>query len=141
VHVSGGLSDILQSDVSRLVIRNAPILNLTESEVMVVFNGTSHVSNPAAISFKVEGHTSTGGLRQMVELYNFSTSQWIATDWRTTYVGTDGTYVFAEENLPQYVQSGTNAIRARLRVDGQLAFSPSWQMRIDQAIWQVFPRS
>lgn len=140
-HVSGGLSDVLSSDNNYLVIREVPLFAAGESEVMVVFNGTSHVSNPAVIGFRLEANVTSGGVRKMVELWNWSTNRWVATDYRPATVGTDSIQVYAEENLSGFVQSGTNAIRARVRFDGQSAFAFGWQARIDQAVWEIFPRS
>lgn len=140
-HISGTLTDVHTSNNSHLVIRGVPPLALGESEVMVIFNGTSQVSNPAVIGFKLESHASTGGIRKMVELWDWSNSKWVATDYRPVSSGTDTIQVFAEENLQRFVQSGTNAIRARARFDGQLAFGVGWEARIDHAVWEVFPRS
>lgn len=140
-HISGDLASVLSSDNSYLTIREVPLLAIGESEVMVVFNGTSHVSNPAVIGFRLESHVTSGGVRKMVELWHWAANRWVATDYRPASTGSDTIQVYAEENLAQFVQQGTNAVRARVRFDGQAAFAFGWQARIDQAVWEIFPRS
>lgn len=90
------------------------------------------------LGFDLVAKANTGGLSQRVELFNFSTGQWVplGTASATT---TDSLQSVAVASSPaNYVQPGTGLVRARvLWYRTGLTLLWPWSVSVDQAAFRV----
>ncbi|HET6644975.1 MAG TPA: hypothetical protein VFG65_05700 [Fimbriimonadales bacterium] len=136
---SGELSDLYDSNNSRLNVRPGAVFSTNENPISVVLEGTSPDATPTSFKFHVESSGSTTNIRQVVALYNFSTSQWVTLS--TTTMGTsDGVVEVTASNPSQFLEPGTLKVRARLEYK---ATSPTFVYpyfaQVDQAVWKILP--
>lgn len=137
---SGGLSDLSQSDDSRLVITGQITAILSDSPVNVQLDATAPSETPSALRFFLEAQSSSANLRQVVELWDYTTSTWVALDSRQSTQNADSRIVLTASNPSRFIQSGTRAMRAQIRyfATGVIPFV-RWTARIDQAVWGFYP--
>jgi glucose/arabinose dehydrogenase len=136
-HISGGLAEIENSDNTYLRYRQGITFNVNEPPVWIEFFGISPDSDPAAVSFDIESNSNTAGIRQTIELYNYTTDSYdivdqtnISTVDQTVTVeleGDGGDYVFID-----------GSVRARIgwKPNGPIFLFP-WQINIDKIAWRV----
>ncbi len=134
---SGGLSDLLVSDDSYLVVRNGATTLMSESPITVTFDTTSPNAIPASLDFMVENHVSITGLTQRIDMFDFTAGSYEQEDQRSATT-TDSTVTAIGSNPGRFVESGTHTLRSRLRVraDGPV-FVNTWRSFTDKVAWDV----
>lgn len=134
--VSGTLNSLLESDDDYLVVRNGPVALPSEAPITIIFDGTSTATNPSFLRFMVENKVSINNLTQQIDLYNWTTNAFVQLDSRSAST-TDQT-VTVSGAPGTYIQTGTKAVRARLRVrpSGPL-FTNNWRTSVDRAVWFI----
>lgn len=139
ITVSGGLSEILISDDSRLVVEPGFTINNDEAPVWLVLDGTLPVGNANALLLSVESQAGTPGLTGTIEAWNWTTSSYDVLQSFEESFNTDSIEsANLSGNTSEYIQSGTNAVRARIgwRQTGFVLNFP-WQVRVDQIGWAI----
>jgi hypothetical protein len=139
--VSGGLSDLLTSNDIRLVSRPSLTFSAAEAPIQLILNGTSLVPGASltSLQFRHEGHASAANVNRKIDLYDWVAGAYVNVSNLTSSNGTDGiTTVSAPSPIARFVQSGTNAVRARISWKATATvFSYPWYSRVDQAVWLV----
>ncbi len=136
-HVNGDYVDTWYSDNSYYSARPgiAATPQLPPLEVMV--EGALPVQNPASLKFLFETACSSTGITDKVDLFNYSTGQWV--NFYSGAVGlTDQTNeVVVQGTISNYVNQSTRRVRARLtyRQNGPATGWP-WTVRFDLTNWQ-----
>lgn len=137
-YVAGALSDIWDSDNFYYEAWPGPVLVSTLKPLQFIIESTSTVETIIALSVQIETKATLANLPQTVELYNFTTSQYVQVDQRN--IGTtDGTITVTATGTPsQYVQTGTRKVRARLgyKPAGAVLVYP-WKVSIDKVNWLI----
>jgi hypothetical protein len=133
----GSENDVLFSEDSRLQVRPGPVLTTAQAPVSIILEGTSHLANPATMTFRYEGHTSTGNIGRTVEAYNFSTNQWVVVNSATSPIADEAIGINIA-NPAAFVEDGTNKVRVRVgfKVTGPV-FAFPWTVRVDRAVWDI----
>jgi hypothetical protein len=140
LHLSGGLSDLFNSDDSYLVLQPGPTLNLAEAPLQLTLSGTSPVTAPSAFQFKLEARANVTGLNQSILLFNFSTNAYETMDVRGATTSDSVVVVVPTGNLSRFVNASTSEVRARITYKqvGPVGVFP-WTVRVDQAQWRIGP--
>jgi hypothetical protein len=102
------------------------------------FELTSPVFLPNSIEFEVESRASTTNIRQQIELFDFTTSQYevVSASQLATQDSTAAAYPTGE--MMRFVQFGTGLMRARVRwnATGVILQFP-WTISIDRVVWKI----
>ncbi|MEO7454102.1 MAG: hypothetical protein ABIV13_05000 [Fimbriimonadales bacterium] len=133
----GNENDLLFSDDSHLQVRPGPVFSTAQAPVSVVLEGTSPLANPATMTFRYEGHTTSGNIERKVEAYNFTNNQWVAVNTATSAIA-DEAVAINIANAGQFVQAVTNKVRVRMgfKATGPTFVYP-WTARVDRAVWDI----
>ncbi len=90
----------------------------------------------ASLSLLVASSATSTGLRQDVELWNWTTGQWTNSTTRNLTTTEAPSLVFG--SVANHFDPATRRVRARLRVSAVAPVSqPNWCYRVDQAAWQI----
>ena len=137
--LTGGLSDLFVSDDSRLVMRPGVVLSSSEAPIQLVLNGTSPISQPGSLAFKIESSANQVNLNQTISLYNYITGAFEDVDTRSLGTTDSVATITIASNAARFVGSG-GAVQAKVsyKAGGPILAYP-WQIRVDQAIWTVRP--
>lgn len=134
---SGGLSDLMSSDNSRMVFQAGVIPFLTDYPVQVVLTGTSPTTTPTDLKFKLESQAQFLHIGQTIQLFNFTTNSYDTIDFRED--GTTDQVVEIDVPNPQnYIDPRTLQVKAEIKYRAT-AIPPitAWKVGIDQAIWEI----
>ncbi len=136
--VSGGLSELQQSDDTYLVLWPGFVLSQAEAPVQLVVEGTAPRVPQGSLRLEVEARVNTTPLRQSIDLYNFTTNQWDTRDTRTATTTDSTTVVEVTTNISAYIDPTTRMVRARVRWQplGLVLIYP-WEVRVDLVRWQI----
>ncbi|MCW5935783.1 MAG: hypothetical protein KIT11_00555 [Fimbriimonadaceae bacterium] len=137
---SGNLQSLLTEDNNALRVCKFIVPNLVVPPVNVEVNGVSPTANPSSLKTAVKSRmVHTGSFRQTLEMFNFTTNTWDATDTRSDAINT--AYATRELTgtgaLGRYVGAGS-AIRMRytVRQTGPAAVV-NWCHDTDLVNWTV----
>jgi len=111
----------------------------TDPQVWLVFDGTLPIDNPNLLSIAVEANSTTVGLTQTVDMFNFVSGQYEQVDSRAAMFNSDSVVtVDLMPDIQQYIQPGSGAIRTRVgwKRTGFVLLFP-WTISIDQVVWSV----
>lgn len=115
--VSGDISSLDESDDVDLSVRRA--VQDVQARTMIELNGTSPFSNPGSLDVTLESSVfARTQVVQSIELYNFDSDSYEQIDSRDAARFTDATVeASATGDLSRFVESGSNAVRARIVYD------------------------
>ena len=135
---SGNLDSLLSVDSNYLVVYPGITASSTEPPIQVTVNGVSPLSHPGVLKLDVTGHT-VDHLQEQILLYNWTTNTFDAVS-TTTSSASDSTVEVNVSNIGNYVQSGTNALRAKITYI-QAGPIPSYPFILDlnQVQWKAIP--
>ena len=106
--------------------------------VQVIVEATAPVSTTTELQFKLEASTDIRGLRQWIELFNFTTGMYEEVDVRMATTSDSVIELTFLAGASRFIETGTRKMRARLKWKeaGPIVSYP-WQARIDQIVWTV----
>ena len=134
VLVGGNLASLAVVDQNYLQAAPGPTLNAGEQPLELVVNGTSPFSSVANLQFTLTAHGASGTMQE-VDVYNWTTSSYQVVSTQATSMN-DSTVTLTLANPNQFIQSGTNAVRARIQYQ---ATGPTlqfpWNTYIDRTAW------
>ncbi|MCW5936588.1 MAG: hypothetical protein KIT11_04700 [Fimbriimonadaceae bacterium] len=137
---SGNVQSLAGRDGDSLVVCKFIVPNQFVEPINVEIDGTAPGSNPTSLSFTVLSRMdTTGSFSQILDMYNWQTNSFDATDVRTDAVGTTFTErtLNGTGSLGRYVGGG-NALRARYRIKQTGPAGASiWCQLTDRAVWTV----
>ena len=135
---SGTVTSLDAIDQSYLKVLEGPTLNGSEAPVQVIVNGTAQLAAASNLEIDVTAH-STANIAQGIDAFNWTTNAYVTVDSRAAST-TDSTVKVSIPNASQFIQSGTKAVRVRLRYfqTGPTIIFP-WSASLDQVIWKATP--
>lgn len=139
-YVSGGLSDLFDSDDAYLRVYPGLVMNGFEAPVQVVVTGTARsLSRYSDLRLELEAHVSSPNLRQTIELYDYQSGQWVNLD-TTMGTSSDSVRTAIAPDPSRFVQFLTNEVKARLSwKPAGLVNAWPWTASLDQVQWTVTP--
>jgi len=136
--LGGSIDDVAENDNVKLRLQSPRRLGLALSFEM---SGVSPASNPSAISLTFDGSVARNKdpIYQIIEVYNYASGNWEEVNNELAPMSTDGTTtVDLAGNLADYVEPGTNRVKARMTFDRVFRFAAlRVKGRIDQFIWTI----
>ena len=123
---------------SEMCIRDST-LSAMESPVWIDLTGVSTFTNPSSLGFSIESAANTPNIRQVIELFNYSTNEFEVVDDRLTSFSTDASAtVQLDQDMENFVESATGEVETRVgwRQNGFVLLFP-WEVRIDRAVWLI----
>jgi hypothetical protein len=138
--LSGGLSDMLQSDDSRLILRPGAVFSSGEAPVQCDVVSACPFT-PSELRFSLEAHGSAPGMTQQILLYNYATSTFDSMGTVSATL-TDSTTeaTVSGASVSNYINGTTREVIARIAYRTTSAvFSFPWLARIDRVFWKAIP--
>lgn len=132
---SGDMQSMVTSDNDYLALRPGVTLSTSEYPIRMIGEATAASATPLRLKFGVEMHAMAAGIRQRIEVYNFSQSMWDVVDVRTSRRGDDMLW-FDIANRAEHIEPGTRRVRVRVSYKATrpvLAFP--WTVRLDRIAW------
>jgi outer membrane protein assembly factor BamB len=135
--ISGGLSDLQNSDDQRLILGAGATFSASEPPIQVVTTSTSPVATPQTLRVRIEARASSANLRQSVDLWDYVSGQYVIIDFRPSTLE-DSVMEADAPNPTRFVQAGTRQIRARFtwKATGSV-FGFPWRAQIDRAMFAL----
>lgn len=135
--VSGGLSELLNSDDQRLVAKQGLVLTKTEPPVQLIVTGTSPTSNPTTFKVRVEAQASVSGLVQTIELWDYVAGAYVQVDSRSQ-PKTDTVVEVSPTNPARFIKASNKEVKAKFtyKASGPVSEFP-WKVSFDQTTWLV----
>ena len=138
-YLSGDLADTYESDDMYLKYRPGFTINSSEPPVWLIFDGSLSISDPTSLAITLEASTTTPGLLQSIEMFNWNSGEYELVDSRAAAFNTDSIVnVDLSGSISDFVQEGSGNIKARTgwRANGPVIVYP-WTICIDQIVWTV----
>lgn len=139
VLIEGDLTRLAQSDDEYFIAQPGFTLSAMESPVWIDLTGVSTFTNPSSLGFSIESAANTPNIRQVIELFNYSTNEFEVVDDRLTSFSTDASAtVQLDQDMENFVESATGEVETRVgwRQNGFVLLFP-WEVRIDRAVWLI----
>jgi hypothetical protein len=138
--LSGGISNLGDSDDSYLVIRPGVVFASSDYPVQAILSATAPTASPSGLRFLLEAKASAANVNQRIELFDFSTGQYVVVDQRTATLSDSITQYTVPANQPDFVDPTTLSIKARIGFKAMSAvFSYPWTASLDQVYWLFEP--
>jgi len=136
--VSGGLTDLWDSDDLYLVGEPGMVLSTQQSPLRLVLTSTATSTSATQVSMIIEAKSSSSNVRQVVEFFNYTTNAWVLGDSRQMSTTENTVQVVAPGTPTAYIQSGSRQIRTRLsyKQTGPVLGFP-WRISWDRAVWSI----
>ncbi len=141
IHGGGQLEDLFLSDDQYLSFKPEVILGSNEPPVWIEYRGTSPILEPSQLTLILEARSSTYGLQQVVEVFDFLTGEFETVDVHLSQTSDLTIEIELAGELSRFVDAATGMLRVRTswRPIGPIRLSP-WQVDIDRVNWVVkFP--
>lgn len=133
--ISGGLQQLQSSDDDYLVLRPGIVFSASEYPVQLVVTSTSPFANPSRLTFRYESHANQNNLSQVVELFDFTNSSYVALDSRQATV-TDSTVIVDVIGGSAFVNPADRTVRVRIKYKAAgPVFTYPWLISADYAAW------
>jgi hypothetical protein len=139
IQLGGDLADTKAADDLYLKFNSGFKVNSGEPQVWIEFESHLPSDSPAFLGVTLEGHASTVGLTQTIEMFNWNTGQYqqvdsVAASWNNDSIVT----VDLTGNIPDYVQAESGAVKTRMgwKQTG-IVLSYPWTINIDQVAWSI----
>jgi len=136
--VSGGLTDLWDSDDLRLVAGPGVVLSSQQSPLRVVLTSTATSPSATQVAMIIEAKATSANIRQVIEFYNYTTNTWVQGDQRQISTTESTIQVVAPGTPTQYIQTGSRQIKTRLsyKQTGPVLSFP-WRISWDRAVWSI----
>ncbi|MDQ2985774.1 MAG: PQQ-binding-like beta-propeller repeat protein [Armatimonadota bacterium] len=140
IHVSGGLSELQQSDETYLRYRPGITFSSSQAPVELTFDVTCPRTQLSKLNVTFEAGASTSNLNQQLYLRNYQTAQWDEIDARPTTLSDSVVQLNLDTNLNRYLEAGTRRVRLRAtwKQTGPV-FAFPWNIRIDHVRMDLLP--
>jgi hypothetical protein len=132
----GNVGSLWFDDSSYMTAKAGLVLFPSEPPAQLVVETFSPTQNPAGLRFDVNAKVNTPGLAMRIELFNFSTNQYVQV-WQGAATMSDQSAIGFATTPPQYVSSG-GLLRAKvsfLRTGLTLLYP--WTASVDMVRWTV----
>lgn len=135
--VSGGLSELLQSDDQKLIVRNGPVAIFNEAPVNVEFSSVAPSATVEAMTLTFETSVNTPNLSRTLQAFDYAANAWVTLDQQNAQLA-DSRQSFTLTNPSRFIQPGTKKVlaRAQLKQVGPVTLS-NWNLKVDQVSWRL----
>lgn len=136
-HLSGGLSDLFNSDDLRVVAREAPPFTVQDPGVQLTITGVAPSQSLSSLQISVEAASSglpTTSMRQRIEAFDYQANAWVIVDERQPSTG-DQVVTVTLTNPNRFVQAATRKMSARVSYFDTGVIAPGWEGRYDRTVW------
>jgi hypothetical protein len=136
--VSGGLTDLWDSDNLYLVGGPGVVLSNQQSPLRLVLTSTATSTSATQVAMEIEAKSTSSNVRQVVEFFNYTTNAWVQGDARQMSTTEATIQVVAPGTPTAYIQAGSRQIRTRLsyKQTGPILAFP-WRISWDRAVWKI----
>lgn len=136
----GGLDSLLASDEDKLIVRQGIRLSPSDPPVQIVVEGIAPSADISRLTFECEAMTNAippSNVVQTIELYDFFFDRWTTVDSGPAS-GVDRLIEAHRTLVPSnFVQGGTNRVRARVSWRQSGITANVWEVRIDKLAWRT----
>lgn len=136
--ISGNLASYTSDDTDRRIFKPGSVLVSTQRPVSVVLTGTLPFATPSALKIQFTSHSQLPNINEQVEMWRYSTSQWVTVRNATAAVTNDATYTLTPPTaISQYIGPGNEVkMRYSYKPNSAVLVFP-WQVRVNRAVWQL----
>ena len=135
---SGNVASLADDDDNFLSATAGIVVNPSEPPLQLIMEASAPSSVVYGIDFSFRAKVGTTGLTQRIELWNFATSQWDVLGQATATTTESVQNVSAGGNVLNYLQPGTNRVRAKAVWTATGTTSRSgWTADVDEAKWTI----
>jgi photosystem II stability/assembly factor-like uncharacterized protein len=139
----GNLTALQNSDDTYLLLESRAPTQSGNPYVQVVVEGMADSRPWEQLTFRFEGRSNASpltGVKQVLELFNFTTNQWEVREERLPDQSSDGVCETFVQDPSPYIQAGTGRMRARMSwyKVGDLLADP-WHVWVDCVQWSLLP--
>jgi hypothetical protein len=138
--LKGSLKHLAGSDDLRMDFEGSSIGSRKSPNVQVELTGTSPLLQPTQITLKLEAQSDLyplGEVSQRIEMFNFTTSQWVIVDQRFATAADSVVSYSVNSDAGRFVEPGSKRMRARLTWIGGTGRKLQQGAKIDQFCWWV----
>jgi len=132
-HEWGGPFELGMSDGDWFEVLSLP--SGSNSLVQFVVDGESPLPTVSGLKFDLVGLATASGVTQTVELFDWSSGEYVAVDSRQASTA-DATVEVTATNPNRFIQPGTRALKARISYIGS---SGSFYADTDATVWRETP--
>jgi hypothetical protein len=135
---SGNVASLANDDNNYLSATAGIVVNPSEPPLQLIMETSAPSSVVYGIDFSLRAKVGTTGLTQRIELWNFATGQWDVLGQAAATTTESVQNVSAVGNALNYLQPGTNRVRAKAVWTATGTTSRSgWKADVDQAKWTI----
>ena len=135
--MAGNLASIGTADNDYLTVAPGVTFSTSQEPVQLTIEATSPLQSPQRLKVGIEAHAVAGGIRRVVEAFDFQADAWETLDAANLTRGDEMLWI----NVPQaarFVQTGTKMVRMKVSMRAtQPVFSYPWTAKIDRIAWAV----
>jgi hypothetical protein len=136
--VSGGLASLGADDGNYLVAKAGFTLSPSEPPAQLVVESVAPAGQALGLGFEVVAKANTPGLSQRVELFDFSTGQYVPMGTQGATMADSTQSVSVPSGPGNFVQPGTGLVRAKVVwYRSGLTLLWPWSVSVDHAQWKV----
>lgn len=112
-------------------------VNAQEAPIQIIMEGFASTASLTGLSADIMTQANTGGLQQTVDMYNFTTNQWVQVDQRAAPTSDTRLTVGAPGTPSNYVDAPNgNIVRMRVSFKATgLTTLANWGCRVDLSNW------
>ena len=135
-YVSGGLSDIFNSDDLRLVAQAGISSVKQETPLCLELQGTAPLNDPPWLNVTIETKANSQNIVQRISLYNYENRRWDERDVRLITTSDQVVRIYISDSPSQYINQTTGYVSVRIlwKPTGPTSLFP-WEVGIDQVVW------
>ncbi len=140
---AGNLTALQNSDDAYLMLESRAPSQSGNPYTQLIVEGTASLRPWSQLAFRFEGRTNASpatGVKQVLELFNFTTNQWEFQEERLADNSLDAVWETMLTEPSPYIQAGTGRVRARISwyKVGNLSAEP-WVIWVDYVQWSLLP--
>lgn len=135
--VSGGLSEMSQSDDLYAVFGPGAVFSTAQDPIVIEFFAALPTGTPSSLELLVESRGTSASIRQLVQVYDFVAQQYVTVNSQNLQTSPDVVLAIDISAVPNVI-GPDNKVRALIsyRTTGPV-FSYPWRVSIDQVGWRL----
>jgi len=135
--MGGTATSLAAADNDYLTLAPGITFTTSQAPILVEVQATSPLQSPQRIKVGIEAHSLVGGIRRIVQAFDFHANVWETIDIALLTRGDD--MVWLDLNpAARFVESGTRTVRTRVALRSTApVFAYPWTAKIDRVAWAV----
>ena len=131
------MEDLARDDGNYVRISARRPSDISAASVEIVVTGHVDVAAPGELLFTFEGATSGTPTRQRIELFNYTTEEWVQLDERDGPTSDSPVTVSINVDAEDYVDADTLEVKARIGYHDRNVNFVGWSGRYDATFWET----